>query len=648
MGFHRPSTGRVREKEKMVRNKVKKRLLHICNLPKTIYRRRNIQFITSLSFTLVALVSMLFMGIAFYAQFVRNARQMALENNKQMLEQVSWNLNSYIRKMMNISDFMYYNVIKNKDLTEESIDKEMNLLYEENKDYLVSIVCVTEDGAVLAAGPIATRKKSVDLKEQEWFVQAGEKIENLHFTTPHVQNIFESSNYQYAWVISLSRSVELTNAGHTRRGVLLVDMNYSAIEQVFDKANEQNSGYVYLMDRNGEIIYHPRQKAIYSGMVKENNRMASTYEDGTHIENFMGEERAVVVKTIGYTGWKIVNVTPTSKLFRNAIHIGFFMVMICTVTIFLILFGNIFISDRVTEPLRNLEESIRYLEEGHLDKAKKALRDAGKIDTDNTTTLRYLKEVNRRLKEKGSERKKKNDDLISYQSGNETIIMPKRFRESSMWANILYIIIGLVVGVAVTCFLVVPGIKSQAKTDAKKQLLSANDTISTNGQTISGLNDQIDKLKKELEDEKKKNDGVSDQISTYEALLNAYVYYTSNDVIKAGEALENINTSYLSDSAKQTYDALNGSIADSYKEALYNQAYSSYSSGDYQSAIPTFQKLVGMDEAYRDGSAAYYLAQSFRKSGDLASAKPYYQYVVDNYAGTEKARTSKNYLAQEQ
>ena len=367
MEFHRPSTGRVREKEKMVRNKVKKRLLHICNLPKTIYRRRNIQFITSLSFTLVALVSMLFMGIAFYAQFVRNARQMALENNKQMLEQVSWNLNSYIRKMMNISDFMYYNVIKNKDLTEESIDKEMNLLYEENKDYLVSIVCVTEDGAVLAAGPIATRKKSVDLKEQEWFVQAGEKIENLHFTTPHVQNIFESSNYQYAWVISLSRSVELTNVGHTRRGVLLVDMNYSAIEQVFDKANEQNSGYVYLMDRNGEIIYHPRQKAIYSGMVKENNQMASTYEDGTHIENFMGEERAVVVKTIGYTGWKIVNVTPTSKLFRNTIHIGFFMVMICTVTIFLILFGNIFISDRVTEPLRNLEESIRYLEEGHLE-----------------------------------------------------------------------------------------------------------------------------------------------------------------------------------------------------------------------------------------------------------------------------------------
>ena len=70
--------------------------------------------------------------------------------------------------------------------------------------------------------------------------------------------------------------------------------------------------------------------------------------------------------------------------------------------------------------------ALLYLEEGHLDKAKKALRDAGKIDTDNTTTLRYLKEVNRRLKEKGSERKKKNDDLISYQLSLIHISEPTR------------------------------------------------------------------------------------------------------------------------------------------------------------------------------------------------------------------------------
>ena len=218
--------------------------------------------------------------------------------------------------------------------------------------------------------------------------------------------------------------------------------------------------------------------------------------------------------------------------------------------------------------------ALLYIEEGYYEKAKKALRDAGKIDTDNTTTLRYLKEVNRCLKEKGKEKKKKNDDLISYQSGNETIIMPKRFRETSMWTNIVYLIIGLVVGVAVTSFLVVPGVQNKAKQDAKKQLLSTSDQLSTNGQTISGLNDQIKSLKTQLEDEQKKNSGVAEQIASYESLLNAYGLYASGDIVKTGEALENIKRDDLSDSAKQIYDTLNGSISDSYKEALYNQAYS--------------------------------------------------------------------------
>jgi len=47
---------------------------------------------------------------------------------------------------------------------------------------------------------------------------------------------------------------------------------------------------------------------------------------------------------------------------------------------------------------------------------------------------------------------------------------------------------------------------------------------------------------------------------------------------------------------------------------------------------------------YKNGSAAYYLAQAYRRSGDIESARPYYQYVVDNYPGTRLANTAKNYV----
>ncbi len=334
---------------------------------KNRFQKRSIQLIITISFTTMAVIAMAFMGIVLYTQFARNTRDNAIESNKQLLDQAGWNLNTYLRNMMTVSDTMYYSVIKNRDLTYEPLDKEMTLLYEANKDNLISIACVTEDGAIMAAAPVATRKRGIDIKTQDWFIQANEKIENLHFSTPHVQNLFDNSNYRYYWVVSLSRSVELTNVGRIRKGVLLVDMNFSGIEQLLSKANEKGYGYIYLIDRNGEIIYHPQQQAIYSNLVQENNKQAAVYEDGDYTEEFEGKERIVIVKTVGYTGWKLVSVTPIQDLSVNLNQIRIFTVMIAAISILLILFGNAFISAWVTNPIRKLEKSLKYLEDGNLD-----------------------------------------------------------------------------------------------------------------------------------------------------------------------------------------------------------------------------------------------------------------------------------------
>lgn len=288
--------------------------------------------------------------------------------------------------------------------------------------------------------------------------------------------------------------------------------------------------------------------------------------------------------------------------------------------------------------------ALLYLQDGKLELAKKSLRNAGKIDANNTTTLRYLKEVNTQLKEKSPSKKPKDDDLISYQSGNETIIMPKRFKESSLGSMLAYIVTGLIVGAAVTAFLIVPSVKNQAREDAKQQILEASDTISSNGQTIKDLEQQVSDLQAQLDEEANNNEKVADQIKTYERLLNAYVSYTADDVIAAGQALDKVNTSYLSKKAKSIYEDLNDEVRSQYLDKLYQEGYGYYQRGKYEDAITDLQKIVDEEEDFQDGSAAYYLAQSYRKNGDLDSAKPYYQYVIDKHPGTERARTSQNYV----
>ena len=225
---------------------------------------QSIQMTIALSFTIVSVISMGILGISLYNRFVNKMEDMTTQSAEQLLNQTAINLESYLRNMRRISDAMYYSVIKDKDLATDSLDEEMNLLYEANKDNLISIACYTNDGRLVAAAPVATEKNNLDIVDQEWFTEATGQMENVHFSTPHVQNLFDDPSYRYYWVVSLSQAVELTSGGNSTLGVLLVDMNYSSIEQLLTKANTDNaSEYVYLMDGSGELIYHPKQKLIY-------------------------------------------------------------------------------------------------------------------------------------------------------------------------------------------------------------------------------------------------------------------------------------------------------------------------------------------------------------------------------------------------
>ena len=288
--------------------------------------------------------------------------------------------------------------------------------------------------------------------------------------------------------------------------------------------------------------------------------------------------------------------------------------------------------------------ALLYLEENQFDKAKRELRSAAKIDANNTITLRYMKEVNELLRDKSVNKKKKQEDLISYQSGNETIIMPRRFRESSIGSTLIYILLGLVVGTAVTAFLIVPSVKNEAREDAKRQLLEASDTISTNGQTIAALENQIEEMQVALDGEKRKSEEVQTQFDSYEKLLKAFEIYTSGDVLATGKMLDKIDTSYLSDGAKGTLDKISEDIYDRYMESLYEEGYAYYTRNDLENAIKDLSKVTKHDIDYKAGNAAYYLAQAYNKNGQLDKAKKYYKYVIENYPGSQRARTSMNYV----
>ena len=334
---------------------------------KKIVYNRSIRNSIFIYFTITSLVAVLLIVISIYSRLSSQLSDTVKQENISLVNRVDSSMEVYLRNIMKLSDTIYYGIIKNVNLTEGSIGEALTLLYNNNKEQVSNIALISKEGEPINVVPAARFRKNFRANEEEWFVNALNKTENIHFTLPHVQKMFEKGDNGYNWVISMSRAVEITVGGSTEQAVLLIEMAYQGIEEVLDEVTLGNGGYIYLMDSKGEIIWHPKFELIASGRVKENNLVAAGYDDGSREEVFNGTSQTVVTKTVGYTGWKLVGVIKGTGISLNMLKTRLFIVFVILLIIFIVIIINSYISFRVTNPIRELEKSVKALEEGNLD-----------------------------------------------------------------------------------------------------------------------------------------------------------------------------------------------------------------------------------------------------------------------------------------
>lgn len=328
---------------------------------------RGMQSTIMIAFSMISISIILVLGIVMYTRFSSLSWTETIQSTQKLMEQTGNNLEDYLVSMRQISDAVYYNVIKENDFSNQSeaIQKGLNLLYEANKSNLRSIAIYNHGGSLLKAEPVASQKEDPVVTKQGWYIQAINKMENMHFSTPHIQNLFDDGTFRYYWVISLSRAVELTDHGVTQLGVLLVDMDYFSISRMMDQINTLNNGqYYYLCDSNGQIIYHTRQIQISDGIYNENSGLAAKYKDGVHDETFEGEQRKVIVRNISYTGWKLVGVIPYSTFSHGMTNIRYFIAMLTLLTVMMLVMINRIVSVRISSPILRLNTSVMDYEAG--------------------------------------------------------------------------------------------------------------------------------------------------------------------------------------------------------------------------------------------------------------------------------------------
>lgn len=307
--------------------------------------------------------------------------------------------------------------------------------------------------------------------------------------------------------------------------------------------------------------------------------------------------------------------------------------------------------------------ALLYMNTEEWEKAQKELVRCRQIDANNTTTLRYMKEVEHMLvpEDTGRNVSKKKviaENVVRYQSGNETIIQPMNVKERKGASTLLNLGLGVVIGIAIACFLILPGRIQIANADVQDQLRAVSEQSDARMATIDELEQKVQKLtddNKQLTEELSLYQNTTGAMMISDGLMmavNTYLTEPENieriasylETIDAGDEEEETADQERSQAFEALYSKLLELVGIDLVNFYYNAGYESYRTEDYEKAIPNLQKAWQYDNTKSE--ALFYLGNSYYRSNDQDKAKETYALVIDNFPNTDFANKAETALAE--
>ena len=123
-------------------------------------------------------------------------------------------------------------------------------------------------------------------------------------SAPHVQTLFEG---EYPWVVTLARKTANSALGGA---YIAMDISFSEIAQYIDGISIGRHGYCFVTDSRGNIVYHPQQQLLFSGLKTEDTSFLTALSDGVHKEG----NALYMLGTTSDGRWRVAGISFTDSL----------------------------------------------------------------------------------------------------------------------------------------------------------------------------------------------------------------------------------------------------------------------------------------------------------------------------------------------
>jgi len=293
---------------------------------------------------LITLLSALFFIIKFYENAMK---QTSITSSEQAVVQVMNTVESYTGDMAEIMEIIAENIGKDNPVLD---------------DFLKNLLLIRSDVVAITTYDTAGRllncwSDGLQLKDELYQNLSYFEIENgtgLVISKPHVESLFV--NY-YPWVVTISQHMKNFQGEDI---LVCMDIRFSNIASYLDDVGIGQHGYCFILDTNGNIVYHPQQQLLYSGLKEEKTEMLTDFQDGVYTRSNV----IYTINTLENCNWRIVGVCYVDEMITNKVEnmIRISVILLLLVLITALIAGNLF-SKAFAKPANQLAKAMGDFEE---------------------------------------------------------------------------------------------------------------------------------------------------------------------------------------------------------------------------------------------------------------------------------------------
>ncbi|MCR4673122.1 MAG: tetratricopeptide repeat protein [Lachnospiraceae bacterium] len=287
-----------------------------------------------------------------------------------------------------------------------------------------------------------------------------------------------------------------------------------------------------------------------------------------------------------------------------------------------------------------------YMRRHQYTAARKAIMHAVRVDRNNITTLKYLKELNVLTGNESASKVSVGDRVID---DPVAVVVEENsggsFREyNTGFISFINVLIGIVIGIAVVWLLVVPSVTAQKTAEYNDAVVVYSAQISDRNKEIDDLNNKVEELNAKIEELKTDAANISAEITRNDNYLYTSIqHYLAGETYAAGMSMAEVDPELLTDDIqKELYNTIYRNTVGYVLDDLFDKGVTAYENYEYIDAITQFKKVLRLDDS--QGSAVYYIGRSYQLLGDKVNAQYYYEMVINEYPNNDYVGAAQQFL----